>query len=203
MRPRVSIRRLLAVVAFFAVGFAALANPTDLWASCLFSLALATFGLTCLGAAFARGPRRAGFAGMASVGGGYLMLAFGPWFCAEIRPHLLTTWVIDNLPPPSLGILKCPDDDTVLSGAGNLSYSVSGFQRWNSVAPATAIASLIGARERIGHSLFTFVFAFMGGLAARFLAASCEAELAASSVSRGWHHLHGRSGQPDDGNDLA
>ena len=129
MRPRVSIRRLLGVVAFFAVSFAALANPTDLWASCVFSLALATFGMACLGAAFARGPSRAGFTGMATFGWGYLMLAFGPWFCAEVRPHLVTTWVIDNLPQPSLGILKCPDDDKVLPGAGNLSYSVSGFQR--------------------------------------------------------------------------
>ena len=51
MRPRVSIRRLLAVVAIFAVGFAALAAPTDLRASCLFTLALASFGLACLGAA--------------------------------------------------------------------------------------------------------------------------------------------------------
>jgi hypothetical protein len=171
MRPRVSISRLLAVVAFSAVGFAALANPTDLWASCLFSLALATFGLACLGAAFARGPSRAGFTGMATFGWGYLVLAFSPWFCAEVRPHLVTTWVIDNLSPPSLGILKCPDDDTVLPGAGNLTYPVSGFQPWNSITPATAPASAIGARERIGHSIFAFVFAFMGGLAARLLAA--------------------------------
>ena len=171
MRPRVSIRRLLAVVAFFAVGFAALANPTDLWASCLFSLALATFGLACLGAALARGAIRAGFTGMASFGGGYLMLAFGPWFCAEVRPHLVTSWVIDNLPQPGLGILKCPDDDTVLPGVGNLTYPVSGFQRWNSLTPAMATASAIGARERIGHSIFAFVLAFMGGLATRFFAA--------------------------------
>jgi hypothetical protein len=174
MRPRVSISRLLAVVSFFAIGFAALANPTDLWASCLFSLALAAFGMACLRAACVRGASRAGFVGMASFGGGYLTLAFSPWIGAEVRPRLVTTWVIDRLPQTSLGILKCPDDDAAPSGVGNLSYSVSGFQRWSYTRPAAAPASAIGARQRIGHSIFAFVFAFMGGLAARFLAAGRE-----------------------------
>ncbi len=166
MRPRNSICQLLIVVAFFAIGFAALGNPTEFWAWCSFAIALAIVGFACLEVLLSRGSDRRRFVAMAVCGGGYLMLTFNPWFSTEVSPYLATTWIIDHLPQPNPGILECPDDNTSVPGAGLQTYSVSGFQRWNYVA---TVVPATDTRQQIGHSIFAIVFACLGGLAARLI----------------------------------
>lgn len=168
MRPQISIRLLITSIFLCGIGFAALTEPTRLWASVLFALALFAFGVATLAAVFSRGSNRVTYTGFVFFGSVYLVLAFGPWFREEVRPHLPTTWLIENLPQKHSEILKCPDDLETIPGPGNLTYSVGGFHRWNSV-PFVASPKLdVSIREQIGHSLFAFIFAFMASSIARF-----------------------------------
>jgi hypothetical protein len=176
MRVRLSIGHLLGVVGFCGIGFAALADPSELWASCLFTLALCVLGLICLGAAFGQGQRRASYAGAGFFGWGYMLLAFGPWFASEVRPHLATTWVINNLPQrnPGIGILECPDDNTVVPGPPP-SFPIGGFQRWAFSTPVTMPASFVDSRQRIGHCLFALIATLVGRIAAQSFVARSQA----------------------------
>jgi hypothetical protein len=168
MRLRISIRRLITSIGLCGVGFAALAEPTKLWATVLFVLALIAFAVAALAAVFTHGPNRINLTVFAFFGSAYLVLAFGPWFREEVRPHLPTTWIIEKLPQKHLEILKCPEDLESIPGPGNLTYSVSGFQRWNAVPFVTSPNLDVSIREQIGHSLFAFIFAFMASSIARF-----------------------------------
>lgn len=168
MRLRISIRQLITSIGLCGIGFAALTEPTQLWASVLVTLALIAFGVATLAAMFSRRSNRVTHAGFAFSGSAYLMLAFGPWFREEARPHLPTTRIIEKLPQKHLEILKCPDDIESIPGPGNLTYTVIGHQPWNA-APFVASPNLdVSIREQIGHSLFAFIFAFMASSIARF-----------------------------------
>jgi hypothetical protein len=162
------LRQLITSIVLCAVGIAALAEPTKIWASVLFTLALIAFGVAALAAVFSRGSDQVSYTGFAFFGWAYLLLAFGPCFCAEVRPHLPTTWIIEHLPQKRLDILKCPEDLTTIPGGGNLTYSVSGFQRWNAVAFVATPGLDVSIREQIGHSLFALIVAFAASIIARF-----------------------------------
>jgi hypothetical protein len=170
MRIRLSIGCLLVVIALCGIGFAALVDASELWASCVFVLALCVLGLTCLGMAFGQGRRRVNYAGAAFFGWSYMLLAFGPWFSSEVRPHLATTWAIDSLPwrSPGIGILECPDDNTTVPGPSP-SFPIGGFHRWGSNTPVLISASFLGPRQHIGHCIFAFIAAWVGGIAASHL----------------------------------
>jgi len=99
LRFRFSIASLILVVLGLGIGFAALRSPTPLWASALFTLALAGVGAAVLAAVFRRGARRAFWAGFATFGALYLVVAFGPWFQQAVAPHLITTQGIAALYP--------------------------------------------------------------------------------------------------------
>ena len=88
---RISIRSLMAVVVFAAVGLAALRNANQLWAAMMLTVALAAVGVAAIGAAIVRGEQRCWCAGFAFLGGGYLTLTFAPGFSTEVGLRLLTT----------------------------------------------------------------------------------------------------------------
>lgn len=93
---RVSIRGLMTFVVLLAVLFASLREPTDLWASSMFTVAVGVSGVALLGTIFARGERRATWAGVLVFGTGYLLICFGPGFDTHIMPRLLTTALADD-----------------------------------------------------------------------------------------------------------
>ena len=169
MSLQISIGRLLAVVATCGVGFGAFREASDLWAAGLFALAMGTLGLAGLGAMLDRGPRRARFIGFASLGWAYATLAFAPWFSSHVQPILPTTWAIDQIPQPTtnipIGILACPDDDTIVPGPGSLSYVVN--TGWPRPAPIPAPLLIMSYRHWVGHSLFALVAGLLGSLIGR------------------------------------
>lgn len=72
-KPQISIRFLMLVVVIVGLAFAALANPSELWASSMFSLTIAILLYSLLATAFGRGQRRVQTAGFALFGWSYLI----------------------------------------------------------------------------------------------------------------------------------
>jgi hypothetical protein len=79
MRVRFSIAALMAVVFIFAVGFAGLRASSPLWASAIFSIAIALFAAAILGVAAFRGPNRMAWLGFGVFGRTYLLATFWLW----------------------------------------------------------------------------------------------------------------------------
>jgi hypothetical protein len=91
-RLRVPIAGLMLSLLPVAVGLAALRDPSELWASALFTLTILTLLVSVLGTVARRGASRMAFLGFTLFGSSYLILAFGPW-----------PWVNpDGLRPPPL-----------------------------------------------------------------------------------------------------
>lgn len=78
-RSRLSIAGLMAVIVLIAVGFAALRNPTVLWASLIFTATVAFLATAILGSIARRGRARMTWAGVAVFGWAYLAMSFGPF----------------------------------------------------------------------------------------------------------------------------
>jgi len=168
-RPRTSIAGLMGATGLVAVGFAALRNPSETWVGVVIGLAMVMPAAGGLYAWHREGRRRIDpWAGCAFACWGYLALASG------VSPHLPTTALLDILrpwtePPPARLVLRCPDDNLVLPGQGSLSYTVSGFTRWNAGwSPRPEPARF----RRIGHGLIALLAGGLGGLLARRLGAS-------------------------------
>jgi hypothetical protein len=166
---RFSIRSLLALVFFCGIALAALVEPTAPWAVGLFALAVISFSLAGLAAFLGRSSKRAVYAGFALFGWCYLTVAFGPWFRDAVRPHLPTTKAIDGFPQRRLGMLPCPDDCQMTPPSPDSSYKIGGFQRWPGYDGMAICVPTISLRERIGHSLFSFIVAAMGSIFGRSL----------------------------------
>ena len=96
---RFSLATLMAVVAIVATACAALRFASELWASTMFTLALALLCVALLGALFSQASARSFWAGFALVGCLYLIMVFGPWCSMNVSPHLLTTKLVDWLHP--------------------------------------------------------------------------------------------------------
>src|SRR5947209_1494051 len=95
MRPRLTVGHSLAVVALCGVGLASLRDPSEWWASLVFTGALSVLAFAGLYSIFRKGHQRAFWSAFTAFGVGYLTLAFGPWFESSIRPRLLTTKLLD------------------------------------------------------------------------------------------------------------
>jgi hypothetical protein len=74
-RRRPTIAGLMALVALVAVGLAGFQNPSDLWASALYSLAVGSLTTAVLGAAASQGRARLIWTGFALFGWVYLALS--------------------------------------------------------------------------------------------------------------------------------
>ncbi len=88
---RFSLTGLFAATLFVACVVATLRYTTRLWADAAFTLALAAIAVAILGTIYRTGATRAFWVGALLGGGGYLMLAYGPWIGESARPHLVTT----------------------------------------------------------------------------------------------------------------
>jgi hypothetical protein len=85
---------MMGAVLACAVGLAALRNANEVWAGALMLMTLALVGAAVLGVIHQREVSRARWLGCLLFTGGYLVLAFGPWFSEQIGPALATTQVL-------------------------------------------------------------------------------------------------------------
>lgn len=184
-RFRVSVAGLMGIVLLAGVAFAALRNPTLLWANAFFSLYLALLTLAILGAWY----RRAFWKGFLVFGGTYFLLNFAPWFNVHFSPHLLTTSLFDMAYADKH--IASPDSDYFPVNGGSRSWGSLDLGArepvpWPMIpghgptywSQATRFASMTGAVksdyftasndrfQRIGHSLFGMIAALIGGFAA-------------------------------------
>jgi hypothetical protein len=110
-RLRFTLAQLMAVVLFFAFGFAALRNADDDWASATYTLAVTTIALAVVGAVARKSGARTAWAGVAVFEWTYLLieqlplevpgnLGFGPipkplflieWGFARLQPYIHPT----------------------------------------------------------------------------------------------------------------
>jgi hypothetical protein len=162
VKPRFSIARLLGVIAACGVGFAALRDPSEWWASITFTSALLGLAFAALYSAYRTGPRRAYWSAFTAFGLGYMLLAFGPWCETAIRPRLLTTRVLDfaylklNPPPNGRPLRFSPDGRVLPIGGPDATARIWG-------PDPTRQARF----ETIGHSVTALLLAGLAGLAAR------------------------------------
>ena len=161
-RLRYSLRGLFAIVTVAAIGSAALANPTDLWASVVFS---GTLGLLVVALLVAVARRSAGAIGFALCGGAYLGLILAPGAATNIVPNLVTSKVLVEIEPRQRTAVtgtfqpaSTPNVSGNIVWAYTLAGASQGLQNWQ----ATPF-------QRIGHSLFALLFAIVGSVVARWL----------------------------------
>jgi hypothetical protein len=187
-RPRVHLATMLGLVLFCAVGLAAMRYASDGWATLCFSTALVVLGCAILPLLLRRGPRRAYWIGFNAFGWGYLLACFGPWCEENLRPHLVTSWLIERAAPfvvhprvltiyqlgqnaPRIvdSVLAVPDDLTVVAQGSLHSYTY--YSGWPSAIQTRTLGPGDPAHvQRIGHSLLALVAAAIGGAAGRRLA---------------------------------
>jgi hypothetical protein len=150
--PRFSIAALLVVVAVCGVLFAALSSPSDLWAKGLFTLALGALVVAVINVLFSGGCSRAFWAGFLIAGGTYFVVSTTPGLRDHLVPQLFTELVLDQI-----------YRDIVAR-----SHSVRAIG--SNFGMASRIANLrdgLPALQQTSHSLFTLLFAALGGAYAR------------------------------------
>jgi hypothetical protein len=161
-RFRITIARLLLIIVYFGVGFAAMRSPSWIWASTLFSLVTTSLAAATLTALYRPGARRAFWTGFAFCGWLYLGLSSYPWSGSGMSPLIITSALMDLL-YPKIG------DVSGMRGAAATTESI--WEYW-SEPPRGAIPFNWAIPEPyrvICHSLLTPIAALLGGLLARWL----------------------------------
>jgi hypothetical protein len=158
-RFQFSLRTLFALVALTAVACVALPHATRVWAASVFSLTVAVLVVAAFLAAFRRGADRAYWAGFAAVGWLYLLLVFGPALRETVGPALATELLLDELRE------RVQRRITDSSGMEEDDYSflVNDVRHYSNFLP------LAPHFNRVGHSIWSLLFALLGGLLARRL----------------------------------
>jgi hypothetical protein len=190
---RFTVANILALIAVLAAGLAAMRDGSDLAARAAFTLMLGALLVGLLGAIVLRGE--AAWVGFALFGWVYALATCVSPIKEEIRPRLLTTWLLDdftermhNIPPlPASAPLRVP---TVQTG-NRARKMVDG--RWVTMTPAEAqmqadyLAKInhrwsryhakeaeINNSRQIGHLILSLIFALVGAVLGRILAARCR-----------------------------
>lgn len=157
-----SLRSLLGFVALVAAGCAALLYPSDWWASLAVYGALVALATAILGSIVRRGSAQAFWLGFALFGCGYM------WLTYEGEAHVS---------PPGWFQLKGQQGTTKLL---RLAY--------DKLHPRKPNQGLLYEDLRpfteVGHSLWTLVFAFVGGSIGRYLHAIHASGGTARSIRR-------------------
>jgi hypothetical protein len=193
MKPvRFSVKTFLIGVAVLAAAFGALESNSELVASLVFTVNLALISFALLGALVARGNARGFWTGFLVFGGMYSLVAFGflfpkqpnygyIWFGysqTNERPQLITSRLLDLY-----GTLRAPSrsvGDKVSapwSGGGYWPATIINYQQgrylvqWQDPSPPEWVSGgqlqpIARDLERVGHSVFSLLVGFLGGLAA-------------------------------------
>jgi hypothetical protein len=169
---RFSLRWLIALVTVAGVVSAALANPTQWWASGVFSGTLVLLCVALLVAVARRGEARAAALGFAICGAFYLGLILAPGAETNIEPFLLTSkalheaearWYPDvrmSVNPP--GVLR-----------QRIRFNINGTNSYSLISPGQTAAFSppgwqISSFQRVGHCLWALLFAASGSFVSRW-----------------------------------
>ena len=161
-RLRVPVLGLLGLVAFAAVGLAALRSASPMWASVLYSAALASLATAVVMAIARRGRGRVAWVGYAAFAATYLLGAFHP---REPGPSVAPPVVVEVLLDPLLDRIQGgrPFYTTDLGPKGE---TFSGFRGpmgrggLPTMTPQNTV-SLVSYRQ-IGHSLAAILSGLVG-----------------------------------------
>lgn len=188
-RIRFSLAGLMGLVLIAAIGIAALRSASPAWAGSMLLLTLALFGISVLGTVYRREGKRAFWLGWCLFSGGYLAVAFAPWWGEEIKPALPTSAILSFLHerlaparPLSVTLLLKQQLQNV---QGNVSVTlpagVQTTQALNAViAPATVTSGVrwltvsndATSFQEVGHCLASLLAGLVGGGVARWFQAT-------------------------------
>jgi hypothetical protein len=166
LRPRVHLANLIMAVVVCAVGLAAL-NGQQLWFCGAFMVTIAALLVAVLGAIFRSGPARAFFTGAALCGAAYLTLVYYKSTCDLLLTDKFVReaaeWANSRWPTP-------PPATAQPAAHAQWRESVSNYLvNWNGVEPRSVFAG-------VAHLMFSWLFAVLGGFAARRFATIDRAE---------------------------
>ena len=164
-----SIRTLLACVAWFAVAIVAVRSATIWWASISFSLALAILGASLISLILADKNSRAFRLGFCLAGCGYFALLFAPYLDRQIGHRLITTKLFAMLHP--LLHEKRPTDAWHGTTSSELALSNRHYDLIlrSANGPAPFAAPQWDPFQQTCHSLITLPIAILGGIFAACL----------------------------------
>lgn len=162
-----SLKRLLAVVTFAAVGLTALLNASEVWESVV-GLMTAIFLLTALVAVIcSRSQRRAFWIGCAVFAAGYLFIADNPLRDDVRHPTLLTHIAIDSLH-------EALNSDLATVWARERARSPVGLSRSKRDTIRIGYQRTRSSFRRTAQYLFAWVFAMLGGFVGSYFYARRE-----------------------------
>jgi hypothetical protein len=154
-RIRLSLAWLMILVGFTAVGFAALHDPSVLWASAVFTVDVAAVCGALVGGLLLRGRDRARAVGFAVFAGSYLLLVFGlfPTENGVSAPPVVTRAALDvfrQWQEPLVTNKNVVVADKLPRGEGVTGIAAA-RNTWNWLN-----------HRRIGHGLAALLFGLMG-----------------------------------------
>ena len=168
-RIRFTIANLLVVVLFVAVGFAALRESSDLWESGIFTVTLGILLLSILLVVHRSESKRAFWLGFALFGWTYTGLTLLP----SIESRLITTKALAYLDSKVPGRSSWYFQDFAVNLERNqIARSNQGIVGIWDATTGKLLGGWNGTTEnfvRIGHSLFAFVAALLGGQLSGYL----------------------------------
>jgi hypothetical protein len=154
----------------------------DWWLSGLTTLTVLVWLAGLLVVMYQQGPIRAAATGAVIASAVYWMLTLGPWFSTNVGPTLLTSRLLaiaepslrGNVPQTQVLTWATPLSPPVYSTGSGGPYAgsgvVSGQVVYASPPPATLVAAPIpltsSVFQQLGHWLFTWLVAGLGGCAA-------------------------------------
>ena len=180
MRFRFSLRELLGFTALAALGCGGLLHPSEYADSFAFTFTVIALFVAVLGAIAKRGSARMFWLGFAVAGWGYLWAAhwaddeapFSSGWQLQTSGPLLTTRLLRaaclKLHPPS----AFPGKDVGMFSVGperaGQTASTLLLGRSQLARPVVDYESTLAAFMRVGHSLWTLIFAYLGGRLTRY-----------------------------------
>ncbi len=158
-RPRFTVAAVMAIVLVAAIVFAALHNPTRLWASVFFSLVLSVLSTAAVLGLADRGHARTAWLGMAVWGFTYVHFAFDgePGYPPLITRPLLD-WLADMTPGSTNRVLY------LHNASGRSARAVVEKVEWAAHLTPPPWCCDLRAYHQIGHSCLALMFGLIGAI---------------------------------------
>jgi hypothetical protein len=192
MKPvRFSVASFLVGVAALAAAFGALESNSELVASLVFSLNLLLLSFALVGAIVAAGSARRFWIGFIAFGGIYSLVAFGFLFPSPYRAAYVASGYTQANDQPQLLTSRLLELYGAVRAKRSIGDRVSAQWSGGGLWPATIVAYQDGRYQvdwddssanewvsysqihpvgrdlnRVGHSVFSLLFGFLGGVAA-------------------------------------